>query len=182
VIDLERWDATASGNAGGVEQALAYDVAPDQHAASICLVSRHHDRRPVLEVLDSRPGTRWLVDKVADLAEAHDVPVLCGGSSPAEAFVMQLRDAGVDVEVVSAADHAKACGLLTSLVNAEAVYHRPDEGLRAALKGAARRPYGDAWLWSRKHSAVNITPLVGATLALWGAVRDDDGEFRMEVF
>jgi len=28
---------------------------------------------------------------------------------------------------------------------------------------------GDAWLWDRKNATVDISPLVGCTLALWGS-------------
>ena len=40
--------------------------------------------------------------------------------------------------------------------------------LRQAVKGATKRPLGDAWAWSRRNSTVDISPLVAATLALWG--------------
>jgi hypothetical protein len=32
----------------------------------------------------------------------------------------------------------------------------------------------DAWAWSRKNSATDISPLVASTLALWGAVNAKD--------
>jgi hypothetical protein len=41
--------------------------------------------------------------------------------------------------------------------------------MTAALRGVEIRPLGDAWAWSRKNSNVDISPLVSATLALWGA-------------
>jgi hypothetical protein len=47
--------------------------------------------------------------------------------------------------------------------------HLGQEELDAAVEGAAKRPMGDAWLWSRKNSTVDISPLVGCTLALWGS-------------
>jgi hypothetical protein len=39
----------------------------------------------------------------------------------------------------------------------------------AVLEGVKQRTVGDgAWAWARRTSAANITPLVAATLALWG--------------
>jgi hypothetical protein len=39
----------------------------------------------------------------------------------------------------------------------------------AAVRGAVTRPLGDSWVWSRKSSAVDISPLVAVTLAHWAA-------------
>jgi hypothetical protein len=45
-----------------------------------------------------------------------------------------------------------------------------------ALRGAAKRPLGEAWAWSRKSSAVDISPLVTVTLALWKLRAAGSGE------
>jgi hypothetical protein len=37
--------------------------------------------------------------------------------------------------------------------------------LNAAVFGADRKFYGDAWLWARRTSSADISPLVAATLA-----------------
>ena len=41
--------------------------------------------------------------------------------------------------------------------------HTDQAVLNAAVAGATRRPYGDAWAWSRKSSSVDISPLVAAS-------------------
>ncbi len=43
--------------------------------------------------------------------------------------------------------------------------------LDEAAAGAAKRAIGDAWAWTRKSAAADISPLVAATLALWAATR-----------
>ena len=50
----------------------------------------------------------------------------------------------------------------------KALRHLGGLELRQAVKGATKRPLGDAWAWSRRKSTVDISPLVAATLALWG--------------
>jgi hypothetical protein len=40
--------------------------------------------------------------------------------------------------------------------------------LNTAVAAARKRAVGDAWAWHRKDSTTDITPLVAATLALWG--------------
>jgi hypothetical protein len=40
------------------------------------------------------------------------------------------------------------------------------------VTGAKKRPLGDAWAWSRKSSAVDISPLVACTLARFAVAGD----------
>jgi hypothetical protein len=71
-------------------------------------------------------------------------------------YAINMRDAG------------QACGLLYDAVAQGRLRHLGTPELAAALDGAVKRPLGDAWAWSRKSSSVDISPLVAATLALWG--------------
>jgi hypothetical protein len=96
------------------------------------------------------------------------VPVVAD-SLVAASVVAELRRARVIVDPVGAADHARGCGLFVDRLTAGTVTHRAQAVLDDAIAGAARRPLGDAWLWSRRHSAVDISPLVAVTLAAWAA-------------
>jgi ABC-type hemin transport system substrate-binding protein len=93
--------------------------------------------------------------------------VVCDERGPAGALIAQLKNAGIQVETVSAAEHAQACGVLVDAVDQQRARHLGTPELAAAIKGAAKRPLGDAWAWSRKSSTVDISPLVAVTLALW---------------
>jgi hypothetical protein len=64
---------------------------------------------------------------------------------------------------------AAACGRFYDAVVNRRVRHTDQVDMTAAVAGAATRKLGDAWAWSRSSSAVDISPLVAATLALWGA-------------
>ena len=55
--------------------------------------------------------------------------------------------------------------------------HLDQPNLNTALGVARRRPIGDGgWGWSRKESGSDITPVTGATLALWGLLSDEVAE------
>jgi hypothetical protein len=45
--------------------------------------------------------------------------------------------------------------------------HLGQPELTSAITGACSRTVGDAWLWDRKSSDVDISPLVAGTIALW---------------
>jgi hypothetical protein len=70
---------------------------------------------------------------------------------------------------VTITEHAQACGQLVDLVTDRELVHLGSNELATAVRGARTRPLGDAWAWSRKNSAVDISPLVAATLALSAA-------------
>jgi hypothetical protein len=67
-------------------------------------------------------------------------------------------------------------------VSERTVRHLGSLELRAAIHGAATRPLGDAWAWSRKGSSVNISPLVSSTIALWAAINRPDADGDPEIW
>lgn len=171
VIPLERWLGLVDEESELVDPVcFAYDVAPDRATAAIAAAGRRRDGLFHVEVVQYRRGTGWVVAALTGLRERWDpVAVMVDLAGPAGSLAHRCEEAGMPLEPVSAHDHANACGLLVDLVEGEGLRHLGSSELTAALKGATRRPLGDAWAWSRKNSAVDISPLVAATLALWGA-------------
>jgi phage terminase large subunit-like protein len=143
------------------------DVAPLNMSASIVVAAESSLGGVHVELLENRPGTDWLVARVAELVGKWRAPVAIGSGCPAWAFEQDLISAGVELVPLSSAEHAQACGSLAAAVRDRELKHRGDEKFLAALKGAVSRPAGDAWLWSRKNSGVDISPLVAVTLARW---------------
>jgi phage terminase large subunit-like protein len=171
VIDLDRWAELV--DPGGELQdpvCFAFDVTPDRSWASIAVAGRRDDGLHQLEVRWHRPGTGWVVPELVRMRDQWDpVAVMCDGTGPAGSLLPRCDDAGVDVEIVTASDHAKACGLLVDMVDNDELRHLGADEMLAALRGATQRRLGDAWAWSRKSSLVDISPLVASTLALWGS-------------
>jgi hypothetical protein len=148
--------------------ALAFDVKPDRSASSIGVAGYRSDRFAHAEIIEHRRGTGWVVDRLVELVQEHDADgVMCDQSSPAASLIPQLEARGVTVHLVGPKEHSRACGAIVDMVEQRAVRHLGTPELTAAIKGAARRALGDAWAWSRKSSAVDISPLVAITLALW---------------
>jgi hypothetical protein len=185
VIPIHLWDSlTDDPAADGARLAgpvcFAFDATPDRSRAAIVVAGSRSDGLTQIEVVDHRPGTAWVSARLAELVERHEVEkVLCGGSSPAESLVKDCWDLGVQVEVVETGDHAIACSKFAALIDERELRHLGGEDLRSAIKGAGKRPLGDAWLWSRKNSTVNIAPLVAATLATWSFVSSGVGEMAI---
>ncbi len=134
----------------------------------------------LVEVIHSRSGTGWLVERLVELYRTHEVAeVVCDGFGPAAAIANRVDDAGITVRRLDSGDYGKACGLFVDGVGEKTLRHLGQLELDAAIRGAKARPLTDRWAWSRTKSTINISPLVAATLALWSATENDVGEIHI---
>ena len=148
--------------------AIALDVAADRAWSSIA-VAGPAGNRTVVEVIDHRPGVAWLAAGIRAARAEHRAAPVVADALVAASIVAELTRARIAVDTVGAADHARACGTFVDLLGSGRLSHRSQAVLDDAVAGAARRPLGDAWLWSRARSAADISPLVAVTLAAWTA-------------
>jgi hypothetical protein len=146
---------------------VGFDVAPDRSSAAVAAAALGRDGRVLVTVVDWRPGVGWLAGRVADVPAAVSV---IGDSLGGAATGAALATRGVPVELVSASDLSRACSVFVDAVHDGRLVHHGQAPLDDALAGAARRWFGDAWAWSRLRSDVDITPLVAATLAVYGVI------------
>ncbi len=183
VIDLAQWRLLTDGASAMLDPVcFAFDVTPERASSSIAAAGLRRDGLIHVEVIDRRPGTGWLADRVAELCQRHEPSaVLCDSASPAASLVEEMKAAGVNVRPLPATENVKACGHLYDLVEQTRLRHRGTDDLESAILGAARRPLVDAWAWSRKSSRVDISPLVAVTLAAWGAGTRHPANFVFEV-
>lgn len=184
-LDLQAWDRLIDVESEAVDPVvLVFDIKPDRSAAAIGAGGTRPDGLGHVEVVDHRRGTGWVVDRIVELVAEHDpAAVVCDQASPAMSLVPALENLGVEVRTVTAREHAQACGHIFDAVEQGTLRHLGTPELHAAVRGAVKRPLGDAWAWSRKSSSVDITPLVACTLALWGSVSEaPEAPFHFEVF
>ena len=184
VIPAEKWAARARPGwllADGAV-ALAVDVAPNSGSAAIAACAEGRVGidtgwgHPIVEVIDHRPGTAWVVPRLLELLADHEVRVLVlDPMGPAGALVSDLEaagilepDAGGVLRKMTTRECAQAAGKFLADVLEGGVTHRDQPELNAAVAGAAKRPLSEAWAWARLKSENDITPLVAATGAAWG--------------
>lgn len=147
---------------------LAVEVAWDRSAATVAACGAYLDGRAV-EVVDSRPGTGWVVDRVLELWARHrPARIVVDPGGPAAPVHAELAARRLPVVDLTARDMAAACGAFYDDIVNGRLYHRGDTELDTAVAGAARRPLANAWVWDRRTATVDIAPLIAATLARWG--------------
>lgn len=181
VIDLDVWASLADRKSeltGDV--AFAVDVTPSRDWASIAAYGLREDGLGHAEVIDRRPGTDWVVDRLVQLADRWD-PVAIGldVKGPAGSLLVDLDKRGIgkpedleepargDLAIPTAQDVAAACGQLVDAITQGTLRHIDQDEVTAAIRGAKTRPLGDSWAWGRRISTQDISPLVALTHARW---------------
>jgi hypothetical protein len=181
VIAESTWTATTARVGAELADPVAFaaDVTPDRAWSSVAAAGRLDTGESYAEVVGHDRGTAWVVPRLVALAERwRPCAVVVDATGPAGSLIPGLEGAGVEVVKPSAGDAARAAGGLYDLAVTGQLRHSAHPALTAAVAGARKRPLGDAWAWARQGGAV-ISPLVAATLALWGhatrAPRDAGG-------
>lgn len=170
VIPALAWSACFDPNSEPVGPlSFALDVSPDRSSASIAVASGSGPDGTHVEVVDRRRGTGWLGERAVELQGRWGGKLAVAKGSPAWSLQEELEAARVALLPVSTEQHAQACGDLYDAIVGRQLRHIGQDELNAAVAGADRRFSGDAWLWSRRTSNVDISPLVAVTLAYWVA-------------
>ena len=185
VIPLDVWARQAISQGMDDPVTLAVDVSPDSSSAAIAAASSATNLPGATagELVDHRPGTGWVVPRLLELRDAQKpARIKLDPKGPAGALLPDLERAGIAVELVTFDEHAQACSaLLDGSLNGTFV-HTGSPDIDAAVAGACRRVAGDRWLWSRRSSSVDITPLVSLTLAFGGHVRGTSSSILDSIF
>lgn len=160
--------------------ALAVDIAPQRDYAAIGLYGpRADDMGGHWQLADYRPGTEWLVDRIAELRAALDPVAIAMGRATAASLEVELEKLGIhrpedpdepvrgDLAVTSAAEMTAATGHALDTVRQGTTFHIGQPPLDAAVAGAKVRETGDSVAWSRKEANADISPLVAVSLARW---------------
>jgi len=171
VISREAWLAALDDRSVPEDPvAVAVDAMPGGANAAVAVAGLRADGLTHVEVTDHRPGTAWVVARVAELVAKHEpCAVVVDSSGQAGHLITDLEAAGVAVVSPTAREAAQACGHFFQQVTDEgSLRHRGDPPLMKAVAGASSRPLSDAWAWDRRSQVTDICPLVAVTLAAWG--------------
>lgn len=152
--------------------AIGVDVAPDLAWSTVAVAGRRPDGLGHLEIVERLSGTASVVPLLVKLCAAEGLPVWLDPRSSAAGLAPRLIEAGVKVIEVSSHDYVRACEVLRQSVEERLVRHRGGLELNQAVQLAMTRPVGDSWVWARRTSSVDISPLVAVTLA-WAAIMAD---------
>ncbi len=162
IIPAIAWDLVNGQDIEATAACFALDVNPERSASCFAAAGQG----PVLEIVDYRAGTGWVLERGKDLSTRFGVPIVVDQTGPAAGFADELERDGVKVVRLSARDVANASGRLYDRVVTGTVKIRRHGDLDRAVSGANKRLSGDSWAWGRSKSSVDISPLMAITCAL----------------
>jgi hypothetical protein len=170
VIPADVWVSLADPDAPPpMRPAFALDVTADRSAASVCAAGEREDGRVQVAVIEHRPGTGWVAERCKQLTDTHGGELIVDPGGPSGGLIPLLESAGVPLRLMRTRDVMQACGGFYDACMNDRLRHLGQDELNEAIGGARRRPVGDAWAWGRRDVAVDVSPLIAATNALWGA-------------
>lgn len=171
VISQEQWQSIADPESQpGSGLVLAVDMNPARTTASLVIASVRDDEKTHVEFVDQRQGTGWVLGRITQICEQHGIKsVVIDSVGPAASLIEQIEKKRIKVTATNARDMANACAQFYDAVQDGQLTHINQPPLNVAVASAKKRKLGDAWAWNRTTAASDITPLVAATLAHWGA-------------
>lgn len=147
---------------------LAADVSPRDRSGAIAAVWQRGDGNVDVEIVEHRPGTAWMPQRITELVRKHRPAAMVIDKGPGHSLVDALTALGVEVTCPDVGEVADGCArFLDAVLDSRSVRHDGDASLTTAVAGAVRRDLGDRWAWARKAPVVDISPLVAVTLAFW---------------
>jgi hypothetical protein len=180
VIDEAAWSAVADASSMAIERlTLAIDVPPNRGMASVAVAGLRADGRWHVALDTHRNGVDWIVPHIKERVKANRLHAVVVDEMSGLVEKRRNRNflIGTDIQVTLAAaegrDMAIASAKFFDAVMDRSLRHTDQPQVNVALSVARKRPLSGGWAWNRKDATSDITPVVAATLALWGAQNEN---------
>jgi hypothetical protein len=184
VIPRGDWQAAADPDSTAVDPvAFAVTLSSDRQWATIAAAGRRADGLTHVEIVDRRPGTGWVITRLADLiARWSPCAVVIDRGSPASSLAAEADEAQLPLTPIQTRDVAAAAGAMYDGIagrpavdpdtgtpgrDPRVIRHRDQDDLNAAVSAAVRRPLSSQWAWDQLATTTDITPLIAVSNAMW---------------
>ncbi|MEV0726015.1 hypothetical protein AB0I37_24955 [Micromonospora purpureochromogenes] len=148
---------------------------------AIAAVGPRADGTLLASIVDYRPGTQWVAERLAELKRRHNpLAIVAQDKGPTGTLLTAFADQGItqaadrhapkrgDLVVPWATELAIAYGLFLDAVHQGRLFHLDEGPLNAALAVAETRALSGGTAWDFGDPAV--APLLAVTEATWGAL------------
>ena len=174
--------AICEDRAARPEGRIVFGVDASPFAASASIVACGGEERPVVELVDNRRGTAWLIPRLRELADRYDAQLVMDPSGPVGALVPDFEAEGLPMVQLDGKEAVRAVTAFVAAVAGNIVQHMGQPELAQAVAGSVRRASGDGQRWSRTNSSTDISPLVAATYAHWAWVVDSEAAIEPNLY
>ena len=156
--------------------AIGVDMNPERTKITLTMAA-FSDGGVHLELPDGAPGADGPSEAVVDWIYARArrrIPVVIDAYSPARSLEPLLKKKGCKVFILGPAELSQACGgFVDAVTRDKTLTHFDQEPLNDSLAGTFKEPFGKggAFKWNRKTFDIDLTPVMSATCAHYGAVK-----------
>lgn len=181
---MPEWDDLADPESIMVtDPEIAVDVGPDGNVSIVAAAFRPDGLLHVelVAYMEEDKSTAAVVRKVA--ANTDRVWLLPRTESAGLLQALRRwrsRDGTrqLDVQQVGPLDYLQACLQWKRTVEERTIRHRDETPMNLAVRSATVKPSSEGWVWARKTSLVDISPLVAGSIACWavGEPIEDEGD------
>lgn len=155
---------------------LSVDVSRDRKMTSLSIAGFRDDGKPHVEFVTQRAFTEWVPEFLANgLAFKPAAVIMQGRGCAASSLIPFIEQAGTLVVRCEGGDLPNAYGLFYDRVMEKNVSWIEQETLVGALSEIRTKSTGDAFLFNREKSPVDIAPACAAAFALWGLLNSVAG-------
>lgn len=165
ILPINEWSAFCSNEATPSGRlTFAIDISEDRSATSIASAGQGMGA-----LVEYKPGTAWVLPLVKGIP--NNPVFVIDKSGPARTLIPDLKAAGHQVHEATTDEVVTASGnFYDAVMEPKGWSLRRAKQLDDAAAAVAKQYSGDAFRWARKTAAdADISPLVAATLALWGS-------------
>lgn len=174
-IDIRDWaklvkPADQISIAPGSRTVWGIDTSADRSTTYVAAAVMTESGLPFVTVREARPGSLWVENYMTELAQASGHREVCiqARGAPAMEFIEPLTVAGLDVHAIEGSWFGIATGRLKDRVREEGMILIDQPAVNVAISGGLTKKFGETDAWNRTGSAVDISPIIAMTLALYG--------------
>jgi len=148
--------------------AFALDVPADQATATVAVAWHRPDGSVGVDLAEHRPGTDWVVGRLAELCRRWRARVVIETGGSAGFLIAPAEQARVPVTGVSRQFYVDACAALDAAVTSRQLRHGGQAELAEAVSLARWSTSGEAGTRVLSRRNPRVSPLVAAALAVHG--------------
>lgn len=173
IIPADVWRDTTdekSRRAPGADVFVGVDMSYDRARVCVSIIAKRADGTWHAETVRRKSGSDWLLPWLTEREGKFAAVALQTRGAPVSSLGDGIKALGV-VEVVdwSGSDLTIAHGAMFDLLLSKQLWHRPQPALDDAAATARAKSLGDAWVFDRKNSPDDPSPLISMCAALHAA-------------
>lgn len=144
------------------------DVNYERSRSFIAIASRRADKNLHIEVINGARGTDWVIPWLQERKKMFKGVAVQAVGAPVSGMIEDLRKAGIPVvEWGPGKEVAGGSGEFYDGICEHKIFHRPAPVLDRAAAAGVPRNVGEGWVFDRRHSLVDVSPIIACVAATW---------------